>query len=182
MTGRQTGRHTIIHDHAVFPEHKSVSATPRLQVIPVVGVQQIEKTNRIWATNINLAEGRCVQHPDAVSCGETFAVDRCGHILTFAGIKPGALPLPHVLKTRTSAYMPSVDRCLSDWIKKLFTKRSPRHRTEGHWRIVGAKGSRSHLTWRFAQGLGQNRQSVDVAKFALISAETERGVTLDVLD
>ena len=182
MPGCQTGRHSIIHDHAVFTEHKSVTATSRLQIIPVVGVQQIEKAGGVRTPDINLAEGRCVQDADAVPCSKTFAVDRCVHILAFAGIEPGTFPLPYVFKTRASAHMPSVDRGLSNRIKKLLAKCSPSHRAEGHWRVVGTEGGRTHLAGRFAQRLGEDREAVDVAEFPLIGPEAERGIAFDVLD
>ena len=56
------------------------------------------------------------------------------------------------------------------------------HRAEGHRGVVRAEHGGAHLRDADAQRTGGNRQTVDIAQLALIGAEAQRGVTLDVLD
>ena len=57
-----------------------------------------------------------------------------------------------------------------------------RHRPEGHRRVVRAEHGSTHLRDADAQRTGSNRQTVDIAQLALIGAEAQGGVALDVLD
>ncbi len=182
MTGGNAGRDAVIHHHAVFAQHKSVAAASRLQVIPIVGVEQIQKARSIRTTDINLAQGRCIKYTDAASGREAFTVNRRMHILAFPGIEPGTLPLSDVLKHCAAPNMPGVNRSLAHRVKELLSQGAACDRSERHRRIVRTERCRSHFSWRLAQCLGEYREPVDITELALIGTKTQCGITLDVLN
>ncbi len=78
--------------------------------------------------------------------------------------------------------MPGVNCGLADRVKQLRTQTASGHRSETDRGVVGSKRGSAGVSQGLVQAPGQHGQSIDVAEFALICAETQGGITLHMLD
>ncbi len=95
--------------------------------------------------------------------------------------EPGAVPLSDVFESRGLCLVPFVNCRFSNRVVQV-SDTLPRTGAESDRRVGGPKGRRADLGYRRAEALREHCHAVDVAELALIGAETERRIALDVLD
>ena len=172
---------TVVKHHAVFVEHEAVAALARFQLEEGVGVHPVEQLGRVWALNVDLAQGGGVHDAYAMAHGQHLALDRLVHVFLALREIPGPLPLAHVFKQATGGHMVFMRAGLAGGVKQI-TALEPGKQAKADGQVVGAEGGGAHLVDGFFQGPGGQRHAVDVAQLALVGAKAQRGVALDVLD
>ena len=180
MVVGQAGRYAVVEDHAVFFAHQAVAGLAHVELGPGVGVDTVEKFAGIRALNVDFAQGRGIEHTDAVTYGLALALDRRMHIFAITREVPRAFPLADIFKFSALLHMPGLQRGVAHRLEDM-PAMAARYRAKRHRRVVGAEHGGAHLRDGHVQRAGGNRQAVDVAQFALVGAETQCGVALDVL-
>src|SRR5690606_13506115 len=89
--------------------------------------------------------------------------------------------LADVLELGAVLQVPGLHRGVALGLEQLATVATG-NRAETHRGVVRAEHGGAHLRDADAHGTGGDGQTVDVAQLALVGAETQRGVALDVLD
>ena len=109
------------------------------------------------------------------------AHDGIVHGLTRPGEVPRALPQAHVLEHRTIRHCPGMGGRGADRVEQVAAVIAGKD-AEGDGRVVRAEHRGAHLGNADAHRVRGNRQAVDVAQLALVGAEAQRRVALDVFD
>ena len=181
MLGAQAHRDAVVEDHAVLVEHQAVAALADLELAPGVAVHPVQQRGRVRALDVDLAECRRVEHADRMAHGQHLAPHGGVQVFAALRIEPRALPLADVFEQGALLHMPGVDGGGADGLETI-AQFQPGQGAESHRRVVGAKGRRADLPDGDPQCLRSDAHAVDVAGLALVGAETQRGVTLDVFD
>src|SRR3990172_11568396 len=77
----EPGSHPVVHHHAVFAQHKAVSAATHLEVAPVIGIYAVEELGGVRPLYVDSAQCRLIDEANTVSCREALAVYRIVHRL-----------------------------------------------------------------------------------------------------
>ena len=176
----ETSGHAIVEDHAVVFEHDAVAALARRQLQKRIGIEAGNELGRVRALNIDFAECRGIQNTDAVTHRQTFAID--GLLQGFAGLReiPRALPLADILEFGALPFVPAVQRGVALGIEQV-THVPAGKGAERRRRIGGTKDRRAGLGDILPQRPGQDRDTVNIAEFALIRAQPQGRVAFDML-
>ncbi len=181
MVIADAGGHAVVEDHAVFLAHQAVAGLAHIELGPGVGVDAVEELAGIRPLDVDLAQGRGVQQADAVAHRLALAGHGGVDVFTGLGEVPRPLPLADVFELGTVFHVPGM-QCSEAHRLEQVTTVATRYRAECHRRVVGAEHGGAHFRNGDTDRTGGNRQAVDVAQFALVGTEAQRGVALDVLD
>ena len=175
----ETRRHAVVEDGAVLAEHQAVAAAGQAKVGELAGVDAVEERGGVRAFDGNLAEGGSVQQRDAGARAQTLAAHRVMHRFAGRRVVPRPFPAPDVLPSGAAFKVPSVHRRQAFSIE-AFAHVAAGDGAERHRRIGGAEHGHAGLGDALAEGPGQDGDAVHVAELALVGAETQRRVALDV--
>src|SRR5450830_1676360 len=177
----QTGGDAVVEDHAVFLAHQAVAGLAHIELGPGVGVDAVEEFTGVRALDIDLAQGRGVEQADAVAHGLALTLDRRVQVFAVAWEVPWTFPLTDVLELGALLHMPGLQGGVAHRLEDMPTVTTG-DRAERHRRVVRTEHGGAHLRDGHVQRTGGNGQTVDVAQLALVGAEAQCGIALDVFN
>ncbi|VTL98869.1 Uncharacterised protein [Pseudomonas aeruginosa] len=128
-----------------------------------------------------LPRGRGVEQADRLAHRAAFAGHGGVHVLAAAREVPRPLPLADVLELGAVLHVPGVQGGEAHRFEQVPAVAAG-DGAEGHRGVVRAEHGGAGVGDALALGPRGDRQAVDVAQLALVGAEAQRGVALDVLD
>ncbi|SVJ77934.1 Uncharacterised protein [Klebsiella pneumoniae] len=181
MVVGQAGGHAVVEDHPVFLAHQAVARLADVELGPGVGVDPVEELPRVRALDVDLAQGRGVEQADRLAHRAAFAGHGGVHVLAAAREVPRPLPLADVFELGAVLHVPGVQGGEAHRFEQVPAVAAG-DGAEGHRGVVRTEHGGAGVGDALALGPRGDRQAVDVAQLALVGAEAQRGVALDVLD
>ena len=175
------GGDAVVHHHAVLVEHQAVAALARRELRPGIAIDAVEEFARIGAVDLDLAQRRGVHHRHALARGPAFACHRGVQVFAASREVPGAKPLADVLPLRAGGLVRGVQRRLAARVEQGIDGDAGQ-RAEAHRRVGRPVGGGAHLGRVHTERARGEKHAVDVGQLALVGAEAQRRVALDMLD
>ena len=178
---RDAGGHAVVHDHAVLVEHQAVAALAGCELRPGVGVDAVQELAHVLAADVDLAERGGVHDADAAARGQAFAAHGGVHVLAALREIPRAQPLSDGLELGAARDVAGVHGRIAARLEGIALVCAG-ERAERDRRVGRAIGRGADLGDGLAERIGGDGKAVDVRELALIGAEAQRRIALDVLD
>jgi len=140
-----------------------------------VGIDAFKELDGIGPLHIDFAERRCVHNADGVTRRQALPADARNQVFAGLRVVPGAQPLANDFERRSARFVPRMQCRLSNRVVQA-TDICARTNAKCHRRIGWPECRRADTRNRFSKTLGQHGHAVDIAKLALIGAETQCGV------
>ena len=171
----------VVDDRAVLVEHEPVAHAPDVELGNVVDVEALEELRRIGAGDLDLAERRGVEDPDAGAHGRGLALHRLMRRLAFLQIAGGPHP---------AAGFPPVS---AERLVFRMRRQQPLHgvpladlpsgeRAERHRRVRRPEGRRADFRGTLGRHRGDGQERIEVAGLALVRRHAAGRVALQELD
>ena len=175
------GGDAVVHHHAVFVEHQAVAAFAGFEFAPGVAVNAVQEFARVFAVDLDFAEGAGIYRAGVGAHGSGFAGD--GGVQVFARLRevPRPPPLTDGFHCRTARLVRGVQGGGALWLEGVALAVAGK-RAEGYRRPRRAVGGGADRGGRDAKCGGGEVDAIDAGQFALVGAETEGGVAFDVFD
>ena len=175
------GGDAVVHHHAVLIQHQAVAAFAGFEFVPGVAVHAVQEFARVFAVDLDFAEGAGVDGTGMVAHGGGFAGD-CG-VQVFARLRevPRPPPLADGFHCRSARFVRGVQGGGALWLEGVALAVAGK-RAEGDGCPRRAVGGGADGGGRGTERGGGEVDAVDAGQFALVGAETEGGVAFDVFD
>ena len=174
-------RDSVVQHHSVLAKHQAVATASHGQAVPRIGVDPVQKLDRVGAADQDLSERGHVHDPHCIAHSQRFPCD--GRSLVLAGLRvvEGPLPLAHVLEDGAGFLVPGMHRRSANRVGQGADV-TPGDSTERDGFVGRSEGRRAHCGNRRAKRAGKNRETRHVSGLALVGAHAQGGIALQVLD
>src|SRR6185437_2270518 len=177
----RAGHHAVVIYEAIVPQKNAIAAAPDGEAGPGIDVHPVHESRGVLAHHLDLAERRAVEDSAMLAHRETFACHGGVHALPGTREVASALPQADVLEYGAVASRPVVHRRGPYRVEQLAT-REARETAEAHRRIRHTERREADLRHWLVELARDDRERVDVGRFALVRRHPGGGVALDVLD
>ena len=175
------GGDAVVHYHAVLIQHQAVAAFAGFEFAPGVAVNAVQEFARVFAVDLDFAEGAGIYRAGVGAHGSGFAGNRCVQVFARLREVPRPPPLADGFHRCTARFVRGVQGGGALRLEGVALAVAGK-RAEGDGCPRRAVGGGADGGGRDAKRGGGEVDAVDAGQFALVGAEAEGGVAFDVFD